>query len=130
MIKLLFKRGGPDSVKHGELLIHAVGRDKPDALEVVKYLFSKGALNDINKVLHQDRPDLFEKENLIVGCTTPLRVAARRGNLGMVRLLVAHGADPMVPDGKRRLDIGGARDETCKDVVDYLATSSVASLKQ
>ena len=129
MIKLLFKRGGPESIKHGELLIHAVGRDRPDALEVIEYLFTKGALNDINKVLHQDRPDLFDQENLIVGCTTPLRLASRRGNLEMVKLLVAHGADPMLPDGRGRLAIEGAREETHRDVVDYLATNSVRSPK-
>lgn len=129
MIKLLFERGGPDSIRHGELLIHAVGRDRPDALEVVESLFTKGALNDINKVLHRDRPDLFEEENLIIGCTTPLRVAARRGNLAMVKLLVAHGADPMVSDGKGRLAIDGAREEAHEDVFEYLATSSARSPK-
>ena len=86
-------------------------------------------LNDINKVLHQDRPDLFEEENVPVGCAVPLWIAARGGNPEMIKLLVAQGADPMVPDGRRRLAIDGAREESHEDIVEDLATSLVRSPK-
>ena len=126
-IKLLFDRGGPESIQHGELLVHVAGRERPDALEVLDFLLSKGASNDVNKVLHYEPPELMEEQGVTIGCTSPLLVAARKGNLKMVQSLVAHGADPMIPDGNGQLAIDAAREGAYQNVVDYLAAQANAS---
>lgn len=120
MIKLLFERGGPESITHGQLLHYATSRNLPDQIHVIEYLFTKGATRDINKLQHQDRLSLFEEENLIIGCKTPLHLAAGKGKLEVVKLLVAHGADPVMKDGKGRLAIEEAQESHHTDVVDYL----------
>ena len=51
IIKLLFDRGGPDCLNHGELLLCATYRDLPDRIEVLEYLFTKGAQRDINNFI-------------------------------------------------------------------------------
>ena len=125
IIKLLFDRGGPECLDHGELLICATCRNLPNRIEVLEYLFTKGAQRDINKLEHEGRPYLFALENLIIGCDAPLHVAARTGKLDVVKFLVAHGADTRKPDGKGRLPIDRARKEHHDDVVQYLAPISV-----
>ncbi|CAF9914260.1 MAG: hypothetical protein HETSPECPRED_001934 [Heterodermia speciosa] len=125
IIKLLFDRGGPDCMNHGELLLSATYRDLPDRVEVLEYLFTKGAQRDINTLEYADRPYLFDLQNLIIGCDAPLHVAARTGRLDVVKFLVAHGADTRKPDGKGRLPIDRARKEHHDDVVQYLAPISV-----
>ena len=125
IIKMLFDRGGPDCINHGELLLCATYRNLPDRIEVLEYLFTKGARRDINKLHHQDRPDLFREHNLIIGCKAPLHEAADSGKLDVVKFLVANGADARKPDGKGRLPIEQARKAHHDDVVQYLAPISV-----
>ncbi|KAL8787408.1 MAG: hypothetical protein Q9195_007783 [Heterodermia aff. obscurata] len=124
-IQLLFDHGGPDCMNHGDLLHCATYRELPDRIEVLEYLFTKGAQRDINKILYEDHPGLFADENLIFGCDAPLHVAARTGKLDVVKFLIAHGADARKSDGKGRLAIDRARKEHHDDVVQYLAPISV-----
>ena len=51
IIKLLFDRGGPDCVNYGEILLCATYRDLPDRIEVLEYLFTKGAQRDIKNFI-------------------------------------------------------------------------------
>ena len=125
IIELFFDRGGPDCMNHGELLHCGTYRNLPDRIEVLELLFTKGAQRDINKLLHEDRPGLFNEENFVIGCEAPLHVAARTGKLDVVKFLVAHGADTRKPDGKGRLPIDRARKADQNDVVQYLAPISV-----
>ena len=125
IIKMLFDRGGPDCINHGELLLCVTYRKLPDRVEVLEYLFTKGAQRNIDKLLHQDRPGLFREENLIIGCNVPLHVASRTGDLDVVKFLVAHGADARKPDGKGQLPIQHARESHHDDVVQYLTPISV-----
>ncbi|KAL8931702.1 MAG: hypothetical protein Q9211_006785, partial [Gyalolechia sp. 1 TL-2023] len=67
IIEILLDHGGPQSIDHGQLLHHAMHREASDRLQVLEYLFTKGARRFINQLKHQDRPDRFEDENLIVG---------------------------------------------------------------
>jgi len=124
IIALLFDRGGPHSIKHGQLLHYAVYRETSDRLEVLEYLLNKGALSNINKLKYQDCPGPYEEENLIIGCGTPLHGAVDSGRLDVVKLLVAWGADPLVQDGKGRLAIEWAQKMSHNDIVEYLSPLS------
>ena len=128
IIKVLFNHGGPHSINHGQLLHHAVHREMPDRLQVLEYLFIKGALGNINQLKYQDRLDLFEEENLIVGCGTPLHEAARTGKQDIVKFLVAYGADPLIRDGKGLLAIDCALQAGQDVVAEYLASLSSHSV--
>ena len=117
-IKLLFDRGGPDSIRKGDLLWYAVHRQLPDYMQVLEYLLAKGATADLNKLASHDRPDLAYYEDMLLGRGTPLHSAARSGRLDVVKLLVSYGADPKVWTSpttvrvsKRRLPIDEARKE-------------------
>ena len=125
IIELFFDRGGPDCMNHGELLCRAACRVLPDRIQVLEYLFTKGAQRDIDKLFFEDRPDLAYEENFVFGCEGPLHVAARTGKLDVVEFLVAHGADTRKPDTKGRLPIDRAREADQDDVVQYLAPISV-----
>lgn len=124
IIALLFDHGGPDSINHGQLLHHAVYRESLDHLGVLQYLLRKGALRNINQLKYQDRMGLFEVENLIIDCETPLHEAARGGRLDVVKLLVAQGANPLIQDGKGRLAVELAHKTCHSQVVEYLAPLS------
>ena len=63
---------GLNSIKHDNLLHFAISRDGSDQLEFPEYLLNEGAVSDVNKLLHQDPPDIVAEKNLIVGCGTPL----------------------------------------------------------
>ena len=55
VIKLLFERGGPESMNHGDLLIFASCRILPNRIEVLEYLLTTyDAQRNINKLRHQD----------------------------------------------------------------------------
>jgi len=125
IVTLLFDQGGPDSIQHGHLLHHIIHRQNQDRLQVLEYLFAKGALNQLNRIKYHDCPSLYEEENLIVGCGTPLHEAATSGKLDIVRSLVARGADPLMHDGKGRLPIDLARTACHTGVVDFLASLSL-----
>ncbi|KAL8894504.1 MAG: hypothetical protein Q9207_008489 [Kuettlingeria erythrocarpa] len=128
IIEMLLDHGGPQSIDHGQLLHHAVHRETSDRLQVLEHLFTKGALRVINQLKYQDRLDLFEEENLIVGCGTPLHEAARLGKQDVVELLVARGADPLIRDGKGLLAIDLAFQAGQGEVVEYLNSLSCRSL--
>ncbi|KAL8992129.1 MAG: hypothetical protein Q9169_007348 [Polycauliona sp. 2 TL-2023] len=108
-IKLLLDRGGPDSIKYGSLLWHAAERRLPDRVEVVQYLLALGAAADLRKLLYHDRPEPAMQADWVVGRHTPLHGAARSGDLDLVKLFIASGADPTMPDSKGRLAIDEAR---------------------
>ena len=124
IITLLFDQGRPDSIQHGQLLHHIVHRQKNDRLQVLDYLFAKGALDQLNRIKYHDCPSLYEEENLIVGCGTPLHEAANSGRLDVVKSFVARGADPLMHDGKGRLPIDLARMNCHIGVVGFLASLS------
>ena len=94
IIKLLFERGGHESIEHGTLLYWAVVRDLPDRLEVLKYVLDNGGQGMINDYEYRNRRDLFEHQSWILGNMTPLHRAIEHGNLDVVELLVSRGADP------------------------------------
>ena len=125
IIKFLFDRGGPGCMNNGELFHCVTYRDLSDRIEVLEYLFTQGAQRDINKLIRQDRPNLFSKENLILGCDAPLHVATRTGKMDVVEFLIAHDADAQKPSGKGRLpiDVAGKADQD--GVAQYLAPISV-----
>src|ERR1700712_5303754 len=56
-IELLFSNGG--LVEHGQLLHFAASRRRPDRLQVLEFLLSKGA-NGMNSLLYENRPDNFD----------------------------------------------------------------------
>ncbi|KAL9123454.1 MAG: hypothetical protein Q9217_007103 [Psora testacea] len=124
IIALLFDVGGPSSIEHGELLLHAVLRDLPDRLKVIEYVLTKGALSKINNLKYHDRPRLAEEENWVIGAKTPVHWAAMTGKLDVVKYLVLRGADPMIPDGKGRLAIDDAQTTGFDHVVKYLSSLS------
>ncbi|KAL8838113.1 MAG: hypothetical protein Q9170_002254 [Blastenia crenularia] len=128
IIELLFNHGGPHSIDHGQLLHHAVQRDKTDRLQVLEFLFTKGARRDIDQLKYHDRPDCFEMENLIIGCGTPLHEAARLGKQDIVEFLVANGANFSMRDGKGFLAVDRARQEGQSKVVEYLNSLSTRSV--
>ncbi|KAL8901462.1 MAG: hypothetical protein Q9207_005199 [Kuettlingeria erythrocarpa] len=131
-IKLLFERGGPDSIKSGSLLWYAVNRELPDRLEVIQYLLEKGAASDLTKLMYHDRPEAARQADWVLGRQTPLHAAAREGKLDIIKLFIAWGADPTIPDSKGRLAIDEAKkqldikksDGDYKVVVDYLLAIS------
>ena len=123
-IALLFNRGGPESIEYGQLLHHAIFREHTDHLQVLEYLFARGALININQLKYQDRPSAFDEENLIIGCGTPLHGAADKGLLNVVKLLLNKGADPLILDGKGRLAIDLAQISHHNNVVRYLTPLS------
>ena len=128
IIALLFDHGGPDSINHGQLLHHAVYRESSDRLQILQYLLEKGAFTKINQLKYQDQKALFEDENLIIGCGTPLHEAARGGRLDVAKLLVAQGANPLIQDGKGRLAVEVARKLHHSQIVEYLAPLSNHSM--
>ena len=128
IIKVLVNHGGPHSMNRGQLLHHAVHRETPDRVQVLEYLFTKGALGNINQLKYHDRPDLFEEENLIVGCGTPLHEAAKTGKQDIVKFLMAYGADPLIRDGKGLLAIDCALQAGQDAVAKYLASLSPHSV--
>lgn len=111
-IKLLFERGGPESIKYGELLWYAVERRLPDRVEVLEYLLVKGAAVDLNRLQYHDRPGPAMQADWVLGRQTPLHGAAYNGDLDVVKLFVAWGANPTMPDSKGRLVIDIARKQT------------------
>lgn len=128
IIEMLFNHGGPQSVDHGQLLHHALHRETSDRLQVLEYLFTKGALRVINQLKYRDRLDLFQEEHLTIGCGTPLHEAARLGKEDVVEFLVARGADPLIRDGRGLLAIDCALQAGRGEVVEYLTSLSSHSL--
>lgn len=117
-IKLLFDRGG--SIKHGDPLIHVASRKNPDRIQVVEYLLAKGARADINKLHYHDNAALSYERNPFFECDAAIHMAARVGHLDVVELLIARGADPLLPNSKGQLAIDVARQANHDNIVNYL----------
>eukprot|EP01028_Stygiella_incarcerata_P001677 TRINITY_DN1300_c0_g1_i2.p1 TRINITY_DN1300_c0_g1~~TRINITY_DN1300_c0_g1_i2.p1 ORF type:complete len:127 (-),score=34.18 TRINITY_DN1300_c0_g1_i2:356-736(-) len=88
----------------GKTAIHfACGSDKyddeTDRLRVVNFLLSHGV-----------DPNIRTKTS----GSTPLWVAANRGNVPLVKLLLEHGADPSIPNNVRDLLSNGENTYQCE----------------
>ncbi|EME45879.1 hypothetical protein DOTSEDRAFT_126046 [Dothistroma septosporum NZE10] len=92
VIRLLFSRGG--SVSFGQLLHYAVRRDIQDQDEVVQLILDKKPL--INNVMYQGLECYFLQRAFGLG--TPLHEAVERGKLDIARMLLDHGANPLIRD--------------------------------
>lgn len=120
-IKLLFKHGG--STQHGQLLHHAVLRESSDCLEVIDFLLDHGA--PINNVMYQSHLSSYMMMKAF-GLGTPLHKAADIGRLDIVKHLIERGADPLIPDARRKLAIELAEGSGHHKVVEYLRPLSSA----
>jgi ankyrin repeat protein len=96
-IDYLFQSGADPL--YGQLLHHAVLRDKPDALEVVRRIVEKGA--PINEVKYENDPKSYY-DRVPFGLGTPLHRAAEFGKGPIVVYLLKMGADPMKLDSRGR----------------------------
>ncbi|KAJ9386285.1 hypothetical protein DTO063F5_3799 [Paecilomyces variotii] len=123
-IQLLFNHGG--TVHHGQLLHHAAQRELPDRVEVFNFLLEQGASESINKIMYQDREGDYLM-NMYTGIGTPLQLAAGKGFLDLVKLLIKKGADPLIKDprGKTALDRAIFGNHT--EVIEFLSPMSVPS---
>jgi ankyrin repeat protein len=95
IIDYLFSRGADAGC--GQLLQHAVHRDKSDALDVVRRVVERGA--PINEIKYENEPMLYS-ERKPFGLGTPLHRAAELGKIDIVRYLLEQGANPLKVDSK------------------------------
>lgn len=115
VIKTLFAHGG--SINKGQLLHFAASRKLSDRLEVMAYLVNKGA--PINDIMYQhDLPSTNLQEP--IGLGTPLHVAARVGNLDVIRFLLEKGADLNIVDSRGQTVLDDAEFSKQQEVVDFL----------
>lgn len=120
VINLLFENGG--SIRYGQLLHYAVRRDAADRLEVLSFILKKAP--PINNVMYQDRLDCYYSQ-MAFGIGTPLHEAAEMGKLDVVRMLLGHGADPLIRDARGLLAVERAKAAGHLEVAEYLNSSSV-----
>lgn len=92
VIKLMFSREG--SVSFGQLLHYAVRRDTQDQGEVVQLILDKRP--PVNNVMYQGLECYFLQRALGLG--TPLHKAVEHGNIDIARILLDHGASPLIRD--------------------------------
>ena len=93
VIELLFSQGG--SIEKGQLMHHAAYRSSADRLDVLAYIFGKGA--PINNVMYENHFESYELQKQLA-IATPLHIAASTGKLDVVRWLLEHGANPLIKD--------------------------------
>jgi len=96
-----------------------------DPTELIKYLVCQGS--QINAVMYQSCPrsfDLLSGLGFTLG--TPLHEAAERGNLSIVRTLVAMGADASIRDSCGDLAEDRARNERHTTVHTFLRSLPVS----
>jgi ankyrin repeat protein len=77
------------------LLYWAAQRGLSVRLEVLTFLLKNGGSELINKVMHQDCLEGYLK-NMYAGIGTPLQLAAGKGLVDLVKLLMDRGADPLI----------------------------------
>ncbi|OAG44162.1 hypothetical protein AYO21_01619 [Fonsecaea monophora] len=92
----LFDAGA--SVKFGQPLHYAVRHQRPQA--IIQLLLSKGA--SINQVMFSNHSASYLQFECL-GVGTPLHEAAKAKNKGLIKLLMANGADPSIPDSRGKL---------------------------
>lgn len=95
IIHQLFKHGA-DS-RCGQLLHHAVLREKGDTVQLVKWLVEKGA--PINDIQYENHPQ-SKLAHQFLGVGTALHSAAEYGKFELVKTLLDLGADPTKLDNK------------------------------
>ncbi|KAM3423275.1 hypothetical protein BST61_g715 [Cercospora zeina] len=98
VIETLFAYRG--TVRHGQLLHWAVSRKEDDRLAVIKYLLQKEA--PINAIMYENHIESFNQRKPF-GLGTALHGAARLGDLKVIKILLAHGADVSIQDSCGRL---------------------------
>lgn len=113
-IQAMFEHGG--SIKHGQLLHHAVRRDLPDYLDVLALVLSKNP--PINNVMYQDLPSYYQYRAFALG--TPLHEAAKDGKLDVVKILLEMGANPLIKDSRGEIPLQRAERARRRSVIDYL----------
>jgi hypothetical protein len=119
MVDMLFLRGG--NIRYGQLLHHAVLREGPDALELVRKLIEEhGAPFD--EVKYKDKPDSFSKRCMF-GLGTALHRAAEFNKRDIVEYLLWKGADPLKLDTKGRTPRFWAEERGHKEVADILESA-------
>lgn len=119
IVRILYDYGG--SIEYGQLLHYAAVRSLPDRLDVVNYFLDRGA--PINRVMYENRPDSYQQEELS-GLGTPLHSAARKGDLDLVDLLLAKGADPSIKNSWGKLAVQEAEYYGWSEVTDRLRSLS------
>lgn len=94
VIELLFRRGG--SVSSGQLLHHAVWRDAPDHEGVFQMILDMHP--PINNIMYQDLHCYYLQRAFGLG--TPLHGAVTNGDVRIAKLLLDHGANPLIRDSR------------------------------
>jgi FOG: Ankyrin repeat len=65
--------------------------------------------------------------NMHTGIGTPLQLAAGKGLLDLVKLLVEKGADPLIKDPRGKIALDRAKFDNYTEVVEFLSPLSVPS---
>jgi hypothetical protein len=124
-IECLFQRGA--NPLYGQLLHHAVLREKPDALDLVRQIVERGA--PINEIKYeQDAKTYIEREPFGLG--TPLHRAAEFGKVDIVRYLLEMGADSLILDSKGRTPRFWAEQKGYAEVVSVLKEAENRQLQR
>jgi ankyrin repeat protein len=124
MIDKLFEKGA--SVDCGQLLHHAVMREKDDTLQLVTRLVEAGA--PINAVKYEFHSASYEKRKAF-GLGTPLHRAAEFGKKDIVDYLLLKGADPLKPDSRGRTPRFWAEHKEHREVVEILRKAEESCIK-
>lgn len=122
MIKQFFDDHGA-SATIGFQLHRAVWREREDQLEIIAFLLHKGA--NVNQILHQDTIWYFRE--MLCGLGTPLHEAAEQGKLDVARLLIEHGANPLIQDSCRCTALQLAEKAGHADMVAFLADAAAVA---
>ncbi|KAI9768464.1 MAG: hypothetical protein M1840_004873 [Geoglossum simile] len=98
IIKLLFDNGG--TIRHGQLLNHAVRRRAPDRLDIINLLLDMGS--DVNHIMYRNHLPSYLYHRAF-GLGTALHEAADIGAYDVVQALLEKGADPLIEDSTGKL---------------------------
>jgi len=123
-IEYLFSKGA--DVQYGQLLHHAILREKDDALEVVRRLIERGA--GVNEIKYEtDQAAYREREPFGLG--TALHRAAEFGKKEIVIYLLAHGADSLKYDSRGKTPRYWAENSGHEEVAQLLKTNEECGSK-